>query len=186
MQLNRRRSEFYYLGFDLSLTGTGVVVLNSHGEVCYVETLKNKLRGMERLQFIRDHTAKILRLFPPETICVEGYAMGSRSGQAFSIGELGGVIKLMLYESDVTPYLVPPTRLKKFIVGGGKAEKDLIMMKVFQRWGWEAGDNNQADAYGLAKLAQTLHTQKFESLNKAQLEVVHDILNPPEKKGKKK
>ena len=185
MSLNRRKEKVpMYLGLDLSLTGTGIVVLNQDNFVLHAETVKNKVTGMERLLTIRGRVYDILHKFPPKVICVEGYAMGSRSGQAFSIGELGGVIKLLLFEEGYKPYLVPPTRLKKFIVGGGKAEKDMIMMKVFQRWGWEAADNNQSDAYGAAKLAQIIHTQNFEGLLKAQVEVINDILNPPKKKGK--
>lgn len=185
MALLRRQTKYNYLGLDLSLTGTGVVVLNDRGEVEYSETLKNNLRGMERLQFIQDKIEKTLNKWKPYIICIEGYSMGSRSGQAFSIGELGGVIKLMLYKMKYDPYLIPPTRLKKFIVGGGKAEKDMIMMKVLQRWGWEPSDNNVADAYGLAKIAESLN-KTCNDLNKAQLEVIQDVLNPPVKKGKKK
>jgi Holliday junction resolvasome RuvABC endonuclease subunit len=180
-----RRQKDNYLGLDLSLTGTGVVVLNAEDRVEYAATLKSKLKGMERLLFIRNIVEDTIIKWNPKLICVEGYSMGSSAGQAFSIGELGGVIKLLLHEMQHYPYLIPPTRLKKFITGGGKAEKDMIMMKVFQRWGWEAGDNNQSDSYGLAKIAQALGGA-MGVLNKAQQEVIQDILHPPEKKGKKK
>jgi crossover junction endodeoxyribonuclease RuvC len=188
VEIKRRNKEpLFYMGLDLSLTGTGVIVLNSDNEVEMNKTLKSKLKGMARLYHIREEIKFSVELWKPKVICIEGYSMGSRAGQAFSIGELGGVIKLMFFEKDYVPYLVPPTRLKKFITGGGKAEKDMILMKVFQRWGFEAADNNQADAYGLAKIAKELKAPESESLNKAQLEVIHDILNPPEpkKKGKK-
>lgn len=184
MQLNRKKqAKSFYLGLDLSLTGTGIVVLDENNQVAHSETVKNKAKGMERLQIIRNRVNEVLIKFPPFCICVEGYAMGSRSGQAFSIGELGGVIKLLLFENGYNPYLVPPTRLKKFVVGGGKAEKDMIMMKVFQRWGWEASDNNTADAFSAAMLAKVLHTQNFDGLIKPQIEVIHDILTPPTRKG---
>lgn len=173
------------VGLDLSLTGTGVVVLSHDNEVLLAETLKNKLRGMERLEFIRNKITDVIDDYPDATYCVENYAMGSRAGQAFSIGELGGVIKLLLFERGIIPYLVPPTRLKKFITGGGKAEKDMIMMLVYKRWGWEASDNNTADAYSLSKLGQNLITPSSD-LNKAQLEVIRGILNPPELKKKKR
>lgn len=79
--------------------------------------------------------------------------MGSRAGQAFSIGELGGVIKLMLHMNKIPYTDVPPTVLKKFVTGKGTAMKDDIMLHVYKKWGWTAPDNNQADAYGLARMA---------------------------------
>jgi len=183
MALMRRTANGVFVGLDLSLTGTGVVVLDNECSVLCAETLKNKLRGMERLAYLREEIHSVVRKYPSAVYCIEGYAMGSRSGQAFSIGELGGVIKLLLHTENIIPHLVPPTRLKKFIVGGGRAEKDMILMKVFQRWGWEAKDNNQADAYGLARIAYGLTNP--DGHNKAQIEVLNDILNPPEPKKKK-
>jgi len=167
-----------YLGLDLSLTGTGIVVLDAAGKVIKSSTIKTQFKGMMRLTYIRNQIAGVIDLYQPKTICIEGYSMGSRAGQAFSIGELGGVIKAFLYEVGYTTYLIPPSRLKKFIVGGGRAEKDMIMMKVYKNWGWEPSDNNVADAYGLCRIAMEL-AKPSNGLNKAQQEVIHDILHPP-------
>lgn len=141
------------LGLDLSLTGTGYVVLDSTSAVLAHGTIKTKVFGMERLQIIKAEIASILSQYEPLSVCVEGYSMGSRAGQAFSIGELGGVIKLMLHMNKIPYTDVPPTVLKKFVTGKGAAMKDEIMLHVYKKWGWTAPDNNQADAYGLARMA---------------------------------
>lgn len=186
MGIIKRRGEApnFYLGLDLSLTGTGLVVLDDSGEVVYSSTAKNKLRGIERLSFIEEVVGDLLVRFKIKMICIEGYAMGSRSGQAFSIGELGGVIKLLLWEQAKTYFLVPPTQLKKYVTGSGRAEKDMVILNVYKKWGWEAGDNNQADAYVLARIARQLHSPS-DDLSKYQQEVLDAIINPPKKKGKK-
>lgn len=184
MKLNRKRTN-YYVGLDLSLTGTGVVVLDQNCEVVFVKTLKNKLRGEERLSYLQSVIRAVIAKYPLATYCVEGYAMGMRSGQSFSIGELGGVIKLLLWTRGKVFNLVTPTALKKFVTGKGKAEKDMVILNVYKKWGWEAADNNQADAYVLAQIAKEIDSPS-DNLAKYQEEVIEVILNPPVKKGKKK
>lgn len=141
------------IGLDLSLTGTGFVVLDDQAKVLNAGTIKPKIVGMPRLHEIKTYVSNLLEAYQPTQVCVEGYSMGSRAGQAFSIGELGGVIRLMLYLTSTRYKDVPPTSLKKFVSGKGTAMKDEIMMHVFKRWNWTPGDNNQADAYGLARIA---------------------------------
>ena len=82
--------------------------------------------------------------------------MGSRAGQAFSIGELGGVIKLMLYLRDWEYKDVAPTQVKKFGAKKGNASKDQVMMNVYKEGGFEASDNNVCDAFVLAQIARAL------------------------------
>jgi Holliday junction resolvasome RuvABC endonuclease subunit len=181
----KRRKGVHFIGLDLSLTGTGIVVLNNSMNPVMTKTLKNKLRGMERLDFIRSEISEVIANFPNSKYCIENYAMGIRSGQSFSIGELGGVIKLLLYDFQINPSLVTPTQLKKFIIGKGAGDKNIVLLAVYKKWGFDAPDDNQADAYGLARLAKELYSTSG-NLTKPQLEVLETIRNPPKKKGKKK
>jgi len=182
--IKRRRGEIF-IGLDLSLTGTGIIVLNESKELLFSDTLKNKLRGMERLDYIRGKVSDVIHKFPGSHFCIENYAMGIRAGQSFSIGELGGVIKLMLFDFEITPSLITPTQLKKFVTGKGAADKSMIMLSVYKRWGFDPPDDNQADAYGLAKIAKELYSMSAD-LTKPQLEVIENIINPPVKKKKGK
>jgi crossover junction endodeoxyribonuclease RuvC len=141
------------IGLDLSLTGTGLVVLDSTGKVHEAMTISSKLRDMERLAYIRGIIGQMLTKHDPRLACLEGYSMGSRAGQLASIGELGGVVKLLLHRNKYRYAIAAPTQLKKFASGKGNCMKDEIMMHVFKRWGYEAKDNNQSDAYVLARIA---------------------------------
>jgi len=149
----------YYMGLDLSLTGTGVVVIDQDCNVKHAETIKTNLKGEARLEYINNHVFDLVTDHEPLNLAT----MGSRAGQAFSIGELGGVVKLMLYKNgfdlEESVLIVPPTRLKKYITGKGNAPKDTIMMHVYKTWGFEPADNNQGDAYGLAMLAYAYHNK---------------------------
>jgi crossover junction endodeoxyribonuclease RuvC len=52
--------------------------------------------------------------------------------------------------------MVAPTALKKFITGKGNAKKELMLMKIFKRYGLEFENNNLADAYALARYGENL------------------------------
>lgn len=178
----------YYLGLDLSLTGTGIIVLASNGSVVHSETLKNSLTGNARLCYIRDKIKDVLEDCVPSKVCIENYAMGISTGQSFSIGELGGIVRVLLFEQGYEYTLVSPTQLKKFITGKGVAEKDVIMLSVYKNFGYEPKDNNVADAFGLAKIAAVLAENNTEGLMAYQKEIIEKLLNPdavPVKKPKK-
>lgn len=163
------------IGLDLSLTGTGLVVLDIAGHVLDAMTISSKLRDMERLAFIRSTIGKVFSNYEPGLACIEGYSMGSRAGQLASIGELGGVVKLLLHRNNFPYQIVAPTQLKKFATGKGNGAKDEVMMHVYKRWGWEAKDNNQADAYVLARIALSLEGE--EALTAPQKEVIAALEN---------
>ncbi len=129
---------YQYIGLDLSLTGSGVVVLRHHG-VAVRRTLKNRMRGYERLAWCRDGVAEGVREAQeasrlPVGAVVEGYAFGA-AHKAHDIGELGGVVRTMLFEGGVPFALVPPPTLKKFATGAGNAPKDTVLMQVL-KWRW--------------------------------------------------
>lgn len=180
-----------YVGLDLSLCNTGLVVLDENGQIYYHLVISVKSRDIERLENIRAMLMNTLKNLSStcdiviNKIVVEGYSFGSRLGQAFSIGELGGVIKLDLWKNypDIVT-IVPPTRLKKFVTGKGNAKKDVMMKYVYKKWAYNTDNDNLADAFGLAKIAYHLCNSK--GLKKIEKEVIDAILNPAEKtKGKK-
>jgi hypothetical protein len=89
-------------------------------------------------------------------VCMEGYAQGSKFGREIA-GELGGEVKSTLRRMFAVPVcyptIVPPTKLKKFTTDNGAAKKDQMMLAVYRKWGYEAPDNDEADAYALCRLA---------------------------------
>lgn len=143
------------LGIDPSLTGTGLCVLDDKYTILHISTLKNKLRGIDRLIFIRNEVLGITKQFNPEFVVLEGYAMGIRGGMVFNLGELGGVLRTAIYEHGLSYIDVPPTMLKKVVCGKGNADKNILLEQTFRRYGVGSEtlfDDNQVDAYGLARL----------------------------------
>lgn len=151
----------YIVGIDPSLTGTAVCVLNAHdGQIQSVATLTTKYFGMQRLRYIRDAAMAIMQGYAIETfsVFIEGYGFGCRGAAVFSLGELGGVLRLALFENTVTYYDVAPTVLKKFITSKGNSHKELMLEQVYRRFSVGSEilkDNNQVDAFGLAQYGKS-------------------------------
>lgn len=164
----------YSIGVDQSLTATGFVVLDERANIEEKKIIKSKLKGVERLLELEEELHASLHLYRGDinVVYIEGYSFGSRVGQAFSIGELGGIFRRCLTKFPVSYKVIPPTVLKKFVTGKGNAKKELILKEVLKKWNVDLDDNNLADAYGLARMAwaythrKGLHKYEEEVLNK--------------------
>ncbi len=132
------------IGLDLSLTGTGIAT--NYGTA----TIHSKARGMERLAHIRDQVLSVLIPDVEHLFVIEGYSMGTarQSSHAHGLGELGGVIRLALWEAGVGYLDCPPACLKRYACGRGNAPKEEVLIAAVKR-GADVRDNNQADAFFL-------------------------------------
>ena len=143
------------LGLDLSLTATGV-----YCDKCGGSVIKTKTRGMERLREIADEVA--VHIPHTNIAIIEGYSFGSQGRATFSIGELGGVIKLLMYDFTI-PYIdVAPSALKKFATGKGNANKDEVLAAAIRKFNFQGSDNNEADAYILNKIGNAKYNKTIK------------------------
>lgn len=129
------------LALDLSLTATGLATPD--GELT---TINNGRKGMQRLALIRD--AILVHVDQVILVAIEGYAFG-RPNQAAHLGELGGIIRLALYERGITYVDIPPASAKKYATGRGTATKADMRMALFQRTQIDERDDNAVDAWWL-------------------------------------
>jgi hypothetical protein len=152
----------WVIGIDQSYGGFAMAMRQPDSGVLYVMKMKppSKKIGVDRLIDIGAWmTATIDTLVPRDAVahvCMEGYAQGSKFGREIA-GELGGEVKSTLRRMFAVPVcyptIVPPTKLKKFTTDNGAAKKDQMMLAVYRKWGYEAPDNDEADAYALCRLA---------------------------------
>ena len=105
------------------------------------------------------------------TIAIEGYAFASQTGKALDRVELGGAFRLWLYSIGAKIIEVPPSTLKKYVTGKGNGEKSLMLREVFRKWGYEAKDDNAADAFALCKLAEAFETNTLPVATRAKVRV---------------
>lgn len=140
------------LALDLSLTSTGVAC--PHGDTMRWVPPKG-ITGMERLDWARGCLADTLAVHDTDVVVIEGYSFGTarQASHAHALGELGGTVRLMLWQTSV-PYVdVPPASLKKYATGKGNAKKELVLVEAVKRLGYEGSSNDEADALWLRAMA---------------------------------
>jgi crossover junction endodeoxyribonuclease RuvC len=139
-------------GFDLSLTSSGVSIAG------ITRTVSSKHKGVERLSDLRQQFTQICQESQVECAVIEGYSFASRNSQAHSIGELGGVVRLVLFDLGIPFVEVPPTSRAKFATGRGNASKGEVISAISAKTGLVfagAGGNDECDAWVLEQMALT-------------------------------
>lgn len=133
------------IGIDPSLSATGI----ARADWCLTVRTNDKAPRGERLAdiyaAIHEHAAGA------DVAVIEGYSRGSLNRRE-DAGEVGGVIRMALWQLGVPYVEVPPMSVKKFACGGQKdRDKDAM-----QHGAWQAGSsaktNDQADAWWLRQM----------------------------------
>ena len=157
----------HYAGLDLSLVGTGLIVINETGKIICQELISTtpKQEIEERLQSINDNIFEILNKLReklPNIIYVEGLAFGARGQSMLELAGLHYYIRMSLKLESVPYKIIAPSVVKKFVTGKGTAKKELMLLRVYKKWGVSFDDNNLCDAYSLARLAleENVHLEK--------------------------
>lgn len=79
----------------------------------------------------------IMKVYEVDRVVMEGVSYGSVSGSALvDLAFLNAMIRMKLVEKGLKYYIVAPTEVKKWAVGNGAAEKDVMIMS------WKRLDKN--------------------------------------------
>jgi crossover junction endodeoxyribonuclease RuvC len=179
------------LGVDPSLTNTGIVYLRD-GQACVGEIRPPAIphtpdESAVRLDYLyRGMRDSIQQIGKVSVVAFEGYAFGSMNKRE-AMGEAGGVLRLAALHEGCRILVIQPTAVKKFVTGKGVAQKDVMRLAIFKRWGFEHSSEHVLDAYAVAKVATSMLLMERgepDDLTKAQAEVVRALLNPVKKKRK--
>jgi Holliday junction resolvasome RuvABC endonuclease subunit len=146
-----------YIGIDPSYSSTGLIHLNEEAKIIKQETIKVNKKGTNtvwRLIKVKEKLIDpIIALHRSELIkvCMEGPSYNSRGSYVLQMGALNYMIRYWLENEGINYTVRTPNELKKFVTGKGNCKKDLILLKVFKKWGEEFDCDDLADAYGLAR-----------------------------------
>lgn len=163
-----------FIGLDLSLTNTAICACGRWDASLPDGVWREALSGSDYTFFRLHQPASIptmerwrrivLRLMDvieavqrgglDPWLLIEGYAFGAVRSPHSNPYELGGVVRYELYNADVRWAAINPTTLKKFVTGSGRAPKSQVLKEVLRRWGLDLKDDNEADAFGLARLGE--------------------------------
>jgi Holliday junction resolvasome RuvABC endonuclease subunit len=144
-----------FVGMDPSYNGFAIVVLDKDANI-----IEQRLFGSETDSEVEDRLMELEKKFKfipnivcLHSVCIEGPSYASNGAYVLQMGALHFMIRLMLRKRNVDYSIIAPGTLKKFVTGDGRAKKDLMLLKVFKKWGVEFEDDNLADAYSLARMA---------------------------------
>lgn len=174
------------IGIDPSLTSTGICAMTELGELLLTQAINSDYKGMKRLFDIKQQIATLLMSYPRSIpkVFIEGYSFGSMNGRE-ALGELGGMIRLMLYEDGIEYVDVAPTSLKKYATGKGVGDKVAMAIGVIKEWGKDFPTTDQTDAYALCQFGRG-YLGLVDDLPAFRKEAIEAIKNPKVKKRAKK
>lgn len=138
------------VGLDPSLGSFGVAVYEEDGADADAWAIKGRGDGPRRLIQLRDDVAEITD--GAALVVVEGYSPGSKCAREV-LGEIGGVIRVMLWEQG-TPYVVvQPSSMKLYATGRGNSSKAQVHGAAVHRAGREFSTMDASDAWWLLQMA---------------------------------
>jgi len=151
-----------YVGLDLSLTATGVYIINgiNSSENLNVE-IKTKpadfQHDIQRCDFIAGLIVDMLKTQKIDIIAMEDYFSGQQACSVIKLAILGTTVRLRLLENGFSFITFAPTQIKKFETGSGIAPKDNMLKSVFKKHGFDTNSNNVADACAIAYLGKAYY-----------------------------
>ncbi len=142
-----------YIGLDPSFTGAGIITLNEKGDI-----VTSKLFETKSTEEMEDRIVSIWKeikkyIEKDSIIYMEGISYNSKGDAGLQLSALHYYIRIMLKSENLKYKVIPPTVLKKFITGKGNVKKNVMLLKVYQKFGIEFDNDNLADAYSLARMA---------------------------------
>ena len=174
------------VGIDASLSSTGVAVLTDPPGDIHTEAIKSNKTGPARLIEIRDRVRELCA--GANLVVIEGYAFAQAS-QAHQLGELGGVLRTMLFEMGVVVLEVGPGQLKKFASGKGNTKKEQMAVAIYKRWDREFATNDEADAFVLVQIGRAYlpgGVFHIDNITAFQWEVIDALRGDGQAAGKKR
>lgn len=108
--------------------------------------------GVERLHYIRNALRAVLTEGRPQMVVLEDY-LPQQTGSGLATGELGGMIRLLVYDLGIPLAKVHPSTLRSFLSVGQGDDKTSGISKLSAKTGRSWNTNDEAEAWGLAAMA---------------------------------
>lgn len=196
----------YFIGLDLSLLGSGVVVIDSNEKLIekHLVTSSTTPPTVEcrfaRFMHIVEEISRILQYLTVkpllskgayEMCAIESYSFASQGAKKSQLIESGALVRQFLYKNSVSMVEVAPQQLKKFLLGTvtnkGKEAKNIMCRELYIKYGVKIDNDNEVDAYILALIARRYYyyrlsqssarQAKLEKLPKYQREILEKLLS---------
>ncbi|MBO6282103.1 MAG: crossover junction endodeoxyribonuclease RuvC [Alphaproteobacteria bacterium] len=144
------------LGLDPSLTSTGWGVIEVNGNrLQYVADgfipTDTKMPIEERLDVIFRTLCEVIDLYKPQEAAIEKTFLNQNPESSLKLSMARGVVVLAAGYNKIPLYEFDPTKVKKALVGVGRAEKTQVetMVKILLP-GCQPKNNDSSDALAMA------------------------------------
>lgn len=135
------------VGLDLSLTAIGVAGdFGTRVLTHKLPTHATEAQKCERLHTLSARIDVITR--DADLVVIEGYSFASQHSHAHSLGELGGLVKVILWRRGIPFVIVSPSSMKKFATNNGGAAKEAVLAAAV-RMRSDIETTHEADAFFL-------------------------------------
>lgn len=144
------------MGIDQSLNGTAVCIIEDDILVDFCVIRTDKLKDVfSRTLTIALKICEIYENHKPDVVHIEGLAFGMRGNSTRDLaGLLFTIINVVALKHPMVNYsLIPPTSLKKFATGSGKAKKENMIDALPEDVIKKFTDAHYKKTTGLADLA---------------------------------
>ncbi len=144
------------LGLDPSLSSTGWGIIEAeNNRLRYIADgfipTETKMPIAERLAQIKNALSDVIEFYKPDEAAIEQVFLNTNAVSTIKLGMARGVVMMVpaLYNISVTEY--EPNKIKKAVVGVGKAEKNQVetMVKILLP-GCKPKNNDSSDALAIA------------------------------------
>lgn len=144
-----------FLGLDLSVANTGVVVINKHAEILHQDVIRTKPKTPieSRITIVYDSVLQVQEKYNPHFVYIEELAYGARGDAMLELAGVNYFVRTQFTWLAIVYKMIAPGTLKKFVTGKGTGKKELMLKEVYKKWGEDFDDNNVCDAYCLARMA---------------------------------
>lgn len=144
------------LAIDLSLSATGVVYPEGRVETRQWAPVPKHKGAMtaamagdlhrDRLNAAEAWFRANMAMNRPTMIAIEGYSYGSKGSSITQLAEVRGLLRFLADSYGVPFVEIDPTTIKMFGTGKGNAGKPEMIANARERFGYDAFDDNAADA----------------------------------------
>src|SRR3989344_1883155 len=116
-----------------------------------IVTTPNSPEG-QKLSFIYDEIVRRFNEIKPDLIAIEMIFFANNAKTAFAVGQARGVVLLAAAQANIEIVEIAPLRLKKVLLGNGKAKKKDVQRFVKDYFGLEKmpKSDDAADAVAIA------------------------------------
>lgn len=149
------------VGLDLSTARIGFAAAD--GQLLSISGHAGADDPYRRLHELAREVERAFALRPPrpDLVVVEDYALGKGPHvgimSKIRLGEIGGVVRMTLFEMDVPMKLVPVGTLKRFATGNGNAKKDEMIRAAIRLGARGSVNDDEADAFHLRRMGRAAH-----------------------------